>query len=69
MSIFNLKKDVINNVGKRFEVIRVIIADYEGVEMAISYGGFVDTFKNYVDPKDAEIARLKAEIDRLKGVK
>lgn len=62
----DLTRQVQDSNGEVYEITHI---NLKGAVSTISvpYINFIEKYENYVDPKDAEIARLKAIIDELKN--
>ena len=63
MEKIDLTRQVVDRNGVVKKIFMIKLED----ELEISFSNFIDTYQNYVDPKDAEIARLKTIIDELKN--
>jgi len=69
--MIDLKQEVISPAGNRYLVSQVELTPSmhnreEGKTINVSYPVFIDEYVEYIDPKDVEIARLSAEIQKLK---
>ena len=58
MERIELPLEVVDGTGAIGTVVAVMIKKGSGVPFEVKRGAFLDTFQEYVDPKDLEIARL-----------
>lgn len=66
----DLKKQVIDNNGIRYEVLGiVVIADGNNESEQLTISQFNNNYEEYIDPKDLEIERLLAIIKDLEKPK
>ena len=65
METIDLNRQVVGKDG----VVRTIKMIKVDGDLEISYNNFIDSYENYVDPKDLEIETLKAIIAELKAPK
>ena len=65
MERIDLNRQVVGKDG----IVRTIKMIKVDGDLEISYNNFIDSYENYVDPKDLEIETLKAIIAELKAPK
>ena len=67
MEKIDLTKQVVTKSGSIRIIKHILLVDKLGVEIEVSYDGFIEKYENYADPKDVEIATLKAIIAEMKN--
>lgn len=69
MEKIDLEKQVINKHGDISTVVSITLNE-KNDKYDIPYENFIKTYENYLDPRDVEIKRLRALVDKLrKGTK
>ena len=63
----DLNKLVEREDGVVMEVVSIEVKNATTASICVDYDEFIDEYTNYIDPKDAEINRLKAIINELKN--
>jgi len=68
MNKIDLTKQVIDKNGDIYKVVAIaLLPSHGGDDFNIEFNRFIGSYENYIDPKDAEIERLKAIINELKN--
>jgi len=64
--MIDLKQIVVDRDGNKLTIVGIVLHDKDNKPNNLSFSAFVDSFTEYVDPKDIEIERLNKVIANLK---